>query len=350
MKAAAAAAGGTSDPAALVALLDERSAVYEGLGTGESERVRARIFLTLGEAELPPSALPFILEELETGSDPVTTAAAAIALRSASWPAPEAEALLLKAMDRVALADRPFTPRPGRTALEEVIATLAALPCAGEESRRALGRLLASTLLAPGARVEAERSLAALGGREDRPPVSCCAKARPDGPVPSATDARPIGLQDQAGEAVAFGDFFGEEPAALAFFYTRCMNPERCTLTVTKLAALQATLDAIGLADRVRIAAITYDPDYDLPHRLHAYGEERGFRFDARNRFFRTDGPVDPLRSRFELGVGYGPTTVNRHRLELFLLEPGGAVVRSFTRRLWDEAEVAEALAALVQG
>src|SRR6185295_16972596 len=129
-------AGQEDGPAALVALLDEQSSVYEGLGSGEAERLRARIFLALADATLPPAALPFILEELETGSDRVATAAAAIALRGASGPAPETEALVLKAMDRLALADAPFAPRPGRTALQEVVATLAGLPCAGEASRQ----------------------------------------------------------------------------------------------------------------------------------------------------------------------------------------------------------------------
>jgi cytochrome oxidase Cu insertion factor (SCO1/SenC/PrrC family) len=337
------------DPAALVALLGERSPVYDGLGSAEAERLRARIFLALGDSALPPDALPFILEELETGADRVATAAAAIALRSASEPVAEAEPLLLKAMDRLALADAPFTPRSGRTALQEVIATLAVLPCAGERSRQALGRLLASPLPSPRVRAEAERALAALDGRDDWPAVSCCAGTGPADPAPPSADARAISLQDQSGGRLTFGEFLDGEPAVLAFFYTRCMNPERCTLTVTKLARLQAGLDERGLARSVRIAAITYDPDYDLPHRLRAYGEERGFRFDARNRFLRTNGPVEPLRSLFDLGVGYGPSTVNRHRLELFLLGSGGDVARAFTRRLWDEAEVLEEIAALAQ-
>jgi cytochrome oxidase Cu insertion factor (SCO1/SenC/PrrC family) len=347
MSAAAAPGGRGEDPAALIAMLGEQSPVYDGLGSGEAERVRARLFLALADSVLPPAALPFILEELETGSDRVATAAAAIALRGAAGPVPEAEALLLKAMDRLTLADAPFTPRPGRTALQEVVATLAGLPSAGEASRQALGGLLASKLPAPGARAEAERALAALDRRGDAPAISCCARPSRAEPVRPLTDAGPTRLQDQSGARLSFADFFHAEPAVLAFFYTRCMNPERCSLTVSKLARLQAGLGRRGLAGRVRVAAITYDPAFDLPSRLRAYGADRGFRFDARNRFFRTDGPVDPLRSLFDLGVGYGPSTVNRHRLELFVLDAGGALAASFTRRLWDEEEVADAVAAL---
>jgi protein SCO1/2 len=154
-------------------------------------------------------------------------------------------------------------------------------------------------------------------------------------------------MQDQAGKRLWLDEFLGVEPVVLAFFYTRCMNPERCSLTVTKLARLQDRLAGLGLRERVRIAAISYDPEWDLPHRLTGYGLDRGFRFDARNRFLRTTGPIAPVRALFDLGVGYGPSTVNRHRLELFLLDAQGAIARAFTRALWDEEEVAAALVGL---
>jgi protein SCO1/2 len=125
-------------------------------------------------------------------------------------------------------------------------------------------------------------------------------------------------------------------------------GPVRRASRLRRFFQRRARLACLCLARRARIAAISYDPDYDRPPLLAAYGAQRGFRFDARNRFFRTDGPVEPLRARFDLGVGYGPSTVNRHRLELFVLDAHGAVAASFTRRLWAEQEVAEAVAALV--
>jgi protein SCO1/2 len=341
------AGAGGEDPDSLVALLDESSPIYDGLGTGEAERLRARIFLALAGPALPAAALPFVLEELETGADAAATAAAAVALRGVAEPVPEAEALLIRAMERLALADVPVAGRAGRTALQEVIATLAGLASAGGAARDGLSRLLGTGLLAPGARAEAEQALAGLPEADGPSPRRCCAAPAAADPVRPPADPGPTRLQDQSGERLAFADFFHGRPAVLAFFYTRCMNPERCTLTVTKLARLQALLAERGLTGRVRVAAITYDPAYDLPERLRAYGAERGVRFDADNRFFRTEGPIEPLRSLFDLGVGYGPSTVNRHRLELLLLDSGGAVARSFTRRLWDEAEVLEALAAL---
>jgi cytochrome oxidase Cu insertion factor (SCO1/SenC/PrrC family) len=339
-----------ADGAALVGLLDERAAIYDGLGSAEAERLRAQVFAALAGAALPASALPFVLEELETGMDAVATAAAAMALRRAARPGAEAEALLLKAIDRLALADVPFPFRPGRTALEEALLTLAGLPGAGGEARAALRRLIAGGLLSPTARVEAERTLAALPDRAATAlPPSCCGPGQPAVPA-AAAEPGAIRLQDQDGARLSFGDFFVGRPSVAAFFYTRCMNPERCSLTVAKLARLQAAAARRGLAGRFRIAAISYDPGYDLPSRLVAYGLERGFAFDADNRFFRTEGPADMIRDLFDLGVGYGPSTVNRHRLELFVLDEAGAPVRSFTRRLWAEEEVLAAVEAGIAG
>lgn len=334
-----------ADGATLVALLDERASIYDGLGSAQAERLRAQLFLALAGAPLPAPALPFVLEELETGMDAVATAAAAMALRRAVPPPAEAERLLLKAIERLALADVPFPFCPGRTALEEALLSLAGLPGAGDEAREALRRLIAGGLLSATARAEAERTLAALPDRAGAasPPSCCGGSGQRAAPIAGAGPG-PIRLQDQDGARLSFGEFFSGRPSVAAFFYTRCMNPERCSLTVTKLAGLQAAAARRGLAGRFRIAAISYDPGYDLPSRLSAYGLERGFRFDADNRFLRTEGPVDAIRDLFDLGVGFGPSTVNRHRLELFVLDEAGAPARSFTRRLWAEDEVLAAI------
>jgi cytochrome oxidase Cu insertion factor (SCO1/SenC/PrrC family) len=99
----------------------------------------------------------------------------------------------------------------------------------------------------------------------------------------------------------------------VAFFYTRCDNPHKCSLTITKLAALQGSLEERGLAGALKVAAITYDPDFDLPNRLRLYGNDRGMRFGEDARFFRATSGFQEIRRRFDLGVNYGASTVNRH-------------------------------------
>ena len=60
-------------------------------------------------------------------------------------------------------------------------------------------------------------------------------------------------------------------------------------------------------------------------------------RFGDDVRFFRTTSAsgLDTLARYFQLGVGYGPSTVNRHRIEAHLLDARGEIAESFTRLQW---------------
>ena len=69
------------------------------------------------------------------------------------------------------------------------------------------------------------------------------------------------------------------------------------------------------------VAGISYDPGFDRPARLKTYGADRGMIFSQRCCLLRTIGPFDPLTEAFDLGVGFGPVTVNRHRLDLVVLD-----------------------------
>jgi protein SCO1/2 len=170
-------------------------------------------------------------------------------------------------------------------------------------------------------------------------------------PLPSrAVDLWQIELQDQHGATFTFSDFLGARPTILSFFYTRCMNPNKCSLTVTKLARLQRQSQAKGWCGLINIAAITYDPAYDLPHRLHAYGANRGMIFDLHTRLMRTTGSFEPLRQGLRLGVGYGPTTVNQHRLDTLIFDAAGDPVMNLARVQWHESDVLHALEALLRG
>jgi protein SCO1/2 len=48
----------------------------------------------------------------------------------------------------------------------------------------------------------------------------------------------------------------------------------------------------------------------------------------------------DALRRHFGLGVNFIESLVNRHRVELYIVDAKGRVAASFTRLLWDEQEV----------
>jgi protein SCO1/2 len=352
----------------LVDLLAEQSPIYDGRGSNEAERLRGYVLASFEATGLPPAAMPYVLEELQTGRNPYTVAAAARALRGAANFPDQVVPFLLQAIERLKSVDDavcfdsfPVSARPApATALAELFRAIAWLGPRAKAAQVALIAMLEGDRAAefsPAVRHEIGEALAAVS----RPAgtASCCGSPEQSAPSEHASTgpafARPesidsLELQDQSGAVLTFGEFFHERPSVVAFFYTRCMNPEKCSLTITKLARLQKRLADEKLRDSINVAALSYDPAYDLPARLRNYGADRGMTFDARSRLLRTTGAFAPVQRHFDLGVGYGAVTVNRHRLELLVLDRTGRPCSSFTRLLWSEDDVLDALAAAVAG
>jgi cytochrome oxidase Cu insertion factor (SCO1/SenC/PrrC family) len=340
----------------LVALLSESAPIYTGQRTDEVDQVRAIILCAFEKHGLPRTALPFVLEELESGGNPQTVAAAAMALRSAGQIPSQAAALLVRAIDRFADADDVIetsrvNPKAPTTVLSELLRTLVRLaPHVTADSHRALRSVADRNdhSFSAEVRAEMERALASLSA--ERPAHACCCDSEVIATGGNTANAAPspppnqVVLQDQDGELTTFGTFFAGHPSVVAFFYTRCMVPEKCSLTITKLARLQQKIAAGPLRDRINIAAITYDPAFDISTRLHAYGIDRGMTFDRHNRLLRTPHGIESLRRYFDLQVGFGASTVNRHRLELFVLDDKAEIAASFTRMQWHEEEIYSAL------
>jgi cytochrome oxidase Cu insertion factor (SCO1/SenC/PrrC family) len=344
----------------LAAMLAEQSALFAGRGANEAERLRGYILASFETAGLPPDAVPFVLEELETGQNVYTVAAAARALRGAREVPAEAPALLVGAIERLRRADDRvsfdrFDPAAARgtgvTALAELARTLALL---GPRAKPALAELEAlvdreGEAFSPTLRAELAKAVEAAG-RPDVPAPGCCSShhgaemVAPNFAVPARTDPSDLALEDQDGRRLSFSEAFAGRATALAFFYTRCMNPQKCSLTVTRLVRLAGLVETEGVA--ANVAGITYDPGFDRPPRLRTYGAERGMVFSPRCSLLRTIGPFDPLREAFDLGVGFGPVTVNRHRLDLVVLDGSLRVAKRFERRLWHEEAGLEALRA----
>lgn len=350
----------------LVGLLPERISLYAGRGTNATIRLRGYIMAAFGQAGLPDAAVAYVLEELESGRHAYLVAAAARAVRGLDVPTGQVVPFLLKAIENIKYSDdavsfdsyRPRWPVPAHTtAIEEIITTLAWL---GEHARPALPALKAlraerGSLSAP-ARAGLETIVTGLSDAG----ASCCAAetaaigfAR-GGPAcdrrPSADLPVAVEMEDQDGRPITFGGFFTGQPSIVTFFYTRCDNPNKCSLTITKLARLQHGLRQRGLQGQLRTAAITYDPGYDLPSRLSAYGQNRGVVFGDSDRFLRTKTGFDVLREYFELGVNFGPALVNRHRIELFVLDREGRIAVAFTRLQWDVEDVLRHACALAGG
>jgi protein SCO1/2 len=345
----------------LADLLPERHPLYAGRSSNAVVRLCGYVLAAFEQVGLPERAVPFVLDELQNGRDAYLVAAAAMAIRGLEQPTDDVVPFLLSAIRNIKYCDDKVTfatfaprwPAPApTTAMTEIVKSIAWLGDWTRSARAAMEEL-ATDGYAVGADVRSmlQSVLADLGGAH-----SCCHHAeqviapRTEPAVHNAGMSVPAGIemQDQDGQSVLSQDFFYPVPSVVAFFYTRCDNPNKCSLTVTKLAQLQRLLRQDGLSGQVRTAGISYDPGYDLPSRLRAYGRNRGVEFSDDDRFLRIRVGFDALREFFELGVNYGPTLVNRHRIELFVLDRRGRIRASFTRLQWDTCDVLGSVQQLV--
>lgn len=345
-------------PEALVSLLPEQHPLYEGRGSNRTMRLRGYILAAFEIAGLPESALPFVLEELQNAMEAYLVAAAAVALRGSETPSAAFVAYLLKAINNIKNSDdtitfesyKPRWPLPkSTTALAEIFKTFEWLGGHAKDALPDLRVYLSGRehVIPSRARSLLRRAIAAIERGNGAENADCCSIPeslrifpgawRLPGQAPDNPD---IEFEDQDGSFLTFNDFFTTKPSIAVFFYTRCDNPNKCSLTVTKLGWLQKSLAEQGLAGRIRTAAITYDPGFDLARRLKVYADARGFLTDADNRVLRAPSGLKKLRAYFRLGVNFINSIVNRHRIELFILDERGKVAFTFARLQWDIQEV----------
>lgn len=342
----------------LTEFLREDHPVYRERGTAAVIRMRGWILISLAKQQFPPSAVLYLLEELDTAIHAYAVAAAACALRSLPKPDQLYAPFLLRALTNIRYHDESVSLEAYGEYPDESTDTCAV----GEilKTIRWLGPLAGSIQSelrnVNGLSISEQKELDHLvsspqAADQDTPPVDDCCQLPAGvsnlftwmrGTRADCTPVEQTVFEDQSGNLIRYGELFTGGPTVVVFFYTRCDNPLKCSLTITKLAHVQKELERRGLASQIRTAAITYDPEYDHAQRLAQYGKERNFQTGAQHRLLRTVEGFEPIKKHFKLGVNYTRALVNRHRIEVFILDSAGAIAASFERLRWDEAEIVE--------
>jgi protein SCO1/2 len=346
----------------LIELLREDHQLYDQRGTATVVRMRGWVLLALSRSVLSDSALLFVLEELDTGGDPYLVAAAARALRSYPKANSTFAPFVMRALNNIRYHDEPVSfdgygeyavSSASTSAVRELLMTLAWL---GRHAVKVLPDL--ETLRTPPPNgiskrllIDLDKAISSIRGDQiDHSGTACCAlpselRNRLSWMTALRRSCGSIGqtnFEDHDGTSITYAEFFIGKPSIVAFFYTRCDNPLKCSLTVTKLAHVQRLLEQRGVAEHVRTAAITYDPGFDLPERLRRYARSRGLTLNAGNRMLRATKGMDALRKHFQLGVNFVGSLINRHRIELYVLDAEGRIATSFERLHWEEEDVVD--------
>jgi protein SCO1 len=339
----------------LLPLLHEAHPIYQGRGEVSVSRLRGWVMAAFESVGLPPSALPAVVETLRTSLDPYAVAAAAKAARGAVAIDPTLSRALATALVTMRGRDDSVSfeslqhdrlPTTTTTTLYEIAATLRQLGSGAHDVHQQLVEVRdthADTWSGPVVQaldeaIEATARAPRMLGLTEMSPSPYVSPLPPGSPGVGS-----IRLEDQSGAVTTFDEHFRGRFNVAAFFYTRCGNPAKCSATITRLAAVQARV----VDDRIGIAGISYDPGYDIPERLAAYGSARGLRFTDTVRLFRAPAGHSQLREHFDLKVGYAGTIVNHHAIELYLIGPDTDTVHVWSRVEWTVDDVLEVIGRL---
>lgn len=149
-----------------------------------------------------------------------------------------------------------------------------------------------------------------------------------------------ISFTDQDGRTGNFADLL-DKPVLITFFYTRCQNSSKCSAAVVRLAALQRELARARLDNKVRLLAITYEPQVDTPERINRYGVDRGLQFGRDAMAIQLDLPQHQLLvDELEAPVNFNAGWVNTHGVELSFLDAHRRIVKKYQTLLWDNDRV----------
>ena len=354
---------------AFLATLRENHPLYQGRGPKEVTHLRGYILASLAEVGPPPESLNLVLAELEYGHAPYLIAAAARA--AGTLGTEKAVPYLIRFLGPTFEDDEVSFEKyePGPTLLEPTtvrLEVLRALKRMGPGSARARDALKSITeggesspfLLRRDIQEAAKHALDAIdedhSGGSDSPLDRDSVQDDDDSWLPperrneGRLDA--IRALDHNGREISFRELYGR-PFVLTFLYTRCDNPNKCSLTMAQLGRLQQAVRTAGLEPHVSLVAVTLDPSFDTPLRLRVFAENRGVVPGERTSLLRVIDEEDfkSLLAELDVPVAFGHGQVSAHGVELVLFDARGRYVRGYEGVLWDNARVLQDLRKLLE-
>jgi protein SCO1 len=174
--------------------------------------------------------------------------------------------------------------------------------------------------------------------KKGEPPSWDRSKALPIEYVMNPGDDVPdITLTDQEGRTFRLSEWRGKT-IALTFIFTRCPFPNFCPLMSRRFVEAQEALRKRRAewfqSDRVRFLTLSFDPEYDTPAVLKAYGER--WNADFRHWTFATSPAIEMARFGASFGLSFwteGGTIT--HNLVTAVIRPDGKVQAIFRGNEW---------------
>jgi protein SCO1 len=171
------------------------------------------------------------------------------------------------------------------------------------------------------------------------------------GPKPG-DDVPDYRLVNQDGKTISIHDYKGKA-LLLTFIYTRCQDPNQCTLMSSNFAAIDRELQQQPeLYDKTHLLSISFDPEYDTPKVLRSYGAANTGKYSDENfaHWEFASGTKDEVKGIAQFfGLRYYQDTPSGqeqviHSLRTALIGPDGKVVKVYRGNEWKPNELVSEL------
>lgn len=205
------------------------------------------------------------------------------------------------------------------------------------------GDHISATLVVDGAKSWLEDVVIAKEGSDTGVPVSG------EGIGPKPGDEVPdYRLVNQDGKAIRIRDYRGKA-LVLTFIYTRCPDPDQCTLMSNNFAAIDQELQKQPeLYAKTHLLSISFDPEYDTPKVLRSYGAAFTGRYSDETfaHWEFASGSADEVKGiaqyfgmRYYLDTETGNQQVI-HSLRTAVIGPDSKIVKVYRGNDWKPDEI----------
>lgn len=165
-----------------------------------------------------------------------------------------------------------------------------------------------------------------------------------------------FGLLNQDGKRIHLSQYKGKA-FALTFVYTRCPQPDQCTLMSNNFAAIDKQLQSdASVYDQTHLLTISFDPDYDTPKVMRSYGAGHTGRYsdETFQHWEFLTGSKDEVKGIAQFfGLRYFHDTESGdeqviHSLRTAVVGPDGKLFKLYRGNEWKPEEIAADLKTLI--
>jgi protein SCO1/2 len=187
------------------------------------------------------------------------------------------------------------------------------------------------------------------GGSQLTPTTVVPGEPKPGDEIPD------FGLVNQDGRPIRLSQYKGKA-LALTFIYTRCPQPDQCTLMSNNFAAIDRELQKLpDVYGKTHLLSISFDPDYDTPKVLRSYGASHTERYsdETFEHWEFASGTKDEVKGIAQFfGLRYYHDTESSeeqviHSLRTAVIDQNGKLVKLYRGNEWKPEEIVTDLKAL---